>query len=979
MAYPGIENQIANERLREVFEAEGAVAVVGGNSPFLLAGSENVWLVLAGSVEVFAAKCEGGRIAGRKDHFFSAKEGQCLFGMNLEEYGSGHAFQAVGFPGTRVARLHVSRFAELARQDDLRDQVMAGLDDWVTGLLKGLTKDIVPRPKPDILLAASAETPVAAEKTGYPADAVLWTQAQSGQWLYLGTEELGPDPCLLPLNPKSWLQTLTDCRMALYSTRDLLEAGSIWRSLEFFHEKAFQILILNTGLSAADDYNLLLEKAEAERQAGRAGFAELAGIMGKLPFSAAGASDDRAFACCSLVAERLGIELRVPARGRRQAGRTASVEEILRGSRVNLRRVALREEWWKEDNGPLIGFVEADQGPVALLPLAKGRYQMVDPSQGASQIVDRKLAAQLSPFAFTLYRHFDPEPVTGRQLLKFALMGARSDLWRAFIVGSIIGLCALAVPIFTGYIFESVIPQAQRFMLLQIVGILVAFSITNLLFEIPRNMGLLRIEVRAAYALETAMWDRIMRLPIPFFRSYTAGDLAMRGMSLAMIRQIVSSSAVLPTAAAFIFSLLNFPLLFYYQWELAWVVTVSLAVASLVVIALQWLQARYYGEISEIQGRLSGKVLQFIIGISKLRVAGSENRAFAIWARDFSRQKKLTFRAGMLANVQVTFITVFPLVSLIAIFGWIGLFMDDPTTLKMGDFMSFNAAWAALGAAVVQMVTAVGALAQVGPLYRRAKPILEATPEVDLGKNDPGELMGRIEVCHAFFRYTADGPMILKDISLRIEPGEFIAIVGPSGSGKSTLLRLLLGFEIPTSGAVYYDDQDLAEMDLSCIRRNMGVVMQGANLMPGSIFSNIVGARNLTIEDAWEAARMAGLEEDIKQMPMGMHTVVMEGGTTLSGGQRQRLMIARAIVSRPRILIFDEATAALDNRTQAIVNESLKKLKSTRIVVAHRLSTIQDADRVYVVDRGEIVEAGNYQELIGRQGLFAHMAQRQML
>jgi ABC-type bacteriocin/lantibiotic exporter with double-glycine peptidase domain len=296
-----------------------------------------------------------------------------------------------------------------------------------------------------------------------------------------------------------------------------------------------------------------------------------------------------------------------------------------------------------------------------------------------------------------------------------------------------------------------------------------------------------------------------------------------------------------------------------------------------------------------------------------------------------------------------------------------------------GDFMSFNAAWATLGAAIVQLVTAVGAIGQAAPLYNRAKPILEAVPEVDTQKNDPGDLMGRIEVCHVFFRYTADGPMILKDVSIRIEPGEFVAFVGPSGSGKSTLLRMLLGFERPTSGAVYYDDQDLTEMDLACVRRNMGVVMQGANLMPGSIFNNIVGTRPLSIDDAWVAARMAGLEDDIKQMPMGMHTMVMEGGTTLSGGQRQRLMIARAIVSRPRILIFDEATAALDNRTQAIVNESLRKLNSTRVVVAHRLSTIQDADRIYVVDRGEIVETGNHQELIASNGLFAKMARRQML
>ncbi len=966
--------------LARVFESEGHLAVVGGNNPFLLDGINNVWMVLSGSMEVFAAKCENGRIAGRKQHFFSVEPGQCVFGMDLATYGLGQGFQAVGFPGTRVACLPLARFAELSDMDEHRAEAIAILDTWVTNLLKGLTKDIVPRPKADAQLSPSPAISVPRQKIATSAEEVLWLQAEKGECLYLGMEEFGTGQPLLPINPKSWVQTLTDCGFAAHPTADVLAAGSIWRSLEWLYEKAFQMLVLNTGLAAADDYNLLLEKAEAERQAARAGVAELAGIMGKLPFSAAAAvSDDPAFAACNLVADHLGIALRKPTRSRRQAGRTVTFEDILRSSRVNVRKVALRGDWWKEQAGPMVGFLEKDQSPVALLPLSRGGYQVVDPVVGSSRTVNRKLAAELSPFAFMLYRHFGPEPVTGKELVKFALAGARPDLIRSLVLGTIIGLCALAVPIFTGYIFDQVIPQGQRVMLLQLVVILTTFALTNLLFEIPRNMGFLRVEVRGAFALETAMWDRILRLPIPFFRAYTAGDLAMRGMSLAMARQLISSSGAIPIMVGFLFALMNFPLLFYYQSELAWVVVVALLIAGLIAAVLQWLQARHYREMSEIQGKLSGRVLQFVSGISKLRVAGSENRAFAIWARDFARQKKLSFRAGMMANVQIAFITVFPLLSLIAIFAYVGLIMEDPTSLTTGDFMSFNAAWASLGAAVVQLVTAVGAIGQAAPLYSRAKPILEAVPEGDTQKNDPGDLMGRIEVCHVFFRYTPDGPMILKDVSIRIEPGEFVAFVGPSGSGKSTLLRMLLGFERPTSGAVYYDDQDLTEMDLACVRRNMGVVMQGANLMPGSIFNNIVGTRPLTIDDAWVAAKMAGLEDDIKQMPMGMHTMVMEGASTVSGGQRQRLMIARAIVSRPRILIFDEATAALDNRTQAIVNESLRKLNSTRVVVAHRLSTIQDADRIYVVDRGEIVEVGGYKELIASDGLFAKMARRQML
>jgi ABC-type bacteriocin/lantibiotic exporter with double-glycine peptidase domain len=271
----------------------------------------------------------------------------------------------------------------------------------------------------------------------------------------------------------------------------------------------------------------------------------------------------------------------------------------------------------------------------------------------------------------------------------------------------------------------------------------------------------------------------------------------------------------------------------------------------------------------------------------------------------------------------------------------------------------------------------LGTLAVI-PLYEQAKPILTSLPEVDTAKADPGVLAGDIELEHLVFRYQADGPPVLRDVTIRIRAGEFVAFVGPSGSGKSTLLRLLLGFEVPEAGAVYYDGQELAGLDIQSVRRQIGVVLQNGRLMSGDIFTNITGSSPATLDDAWEAARMAGFDEDIKSMPMGMHTVVSEGGGTLSGGQRQRLMIARAIVQRPRILFFDEATSALDNRTQSIVSTSLDRLQATRIVVAHRLSTIVHADRIYVVEAGRVVQSGTYEQLISQDGLFAELAARQL-
>jgi ABC-type bacteriocin/lantibiotic exporter with double-glycine peptidase domain len=298
--------------------------------------------------------------------------------------------------------------------------------------------------------------------------------------------------------------------------------------------------------------------------------------------------------------------------------------------------------------------------------------------------------------------------------------------------------------------------------------------------------------------------------------------------------------------------------------------------------------------------------------------------------------------------------------------------------LTTGEFLAFNAAFGQFLTAVLQLSASIVSVLSIVPLYERAKPILQTLPEVDQAKSDPGELSGNIEVSHLAFRYRPDTPLVLKDISMNIPAGEFVAFVGASGCGKSTLFRLLLGFEQPESGSVYYDGQELQQLDVQAVRRQMGVVLQNGKLLSGDIFTNLVGSSPLTVDDAWEAARMAGFDQDIRQMPMGMHTVVSEGGGGLSGGQRQRLMIARAIVAKPRILLFDEATSALDNQTQAIVSKSLEELKATRIVIAHRLSTIIHADRIFVLDKGVVVQSGTYDTLIQQEGLFAELAKRQL-
>jgi NHLM bacteriocin system ABC transporter ATP-binding protein len=446
-------------------------------------------------------------------------------------------------------------------------------------------------------------------------------------------------------------------------------------------------------------------------------------------------------------------------------------------------------------------------------------------------------------------------------------------------------------------------------------------------------------------------------------------------MGINTIREMIAG-ATLSSLLTGGFSIFSFAVIYYYSVQLGLLATLMAAIIIGVTLVGGYFQLRYQRRETELLGRVSSLVLQMLTGIAKLRAAGAEMRAFAVWAEQYSVQKSNAIKAQSAANAVAVFNSASGVLTYMVIFASVAYFMGG--SISTGEFVAFNTAFAQFLLASTGITTAVVTILQAAPFYERAKPILRTLPETDTTSPDPGELRGRVEVHHVYFRYDPDGPPVLDDVSLRAEPGEFVAIVGPSGAGKSSLLRQLLGFEEPESGSVFFDDHDLAGLNVQTVRHQMGVVLQNGRLMSGTVYQNIAGVSQLTMEGAWEAARMAGLDRDIEMMPMGMFTFLGEGASTISGGQRQRLMIARAIASRPRILLFDEATSALDNRTQAIVSASLENLKATRLVIAHRLSTIINADRIYVLVAGRIVQSGTYAELMDQEGPFKDLAMRQI-
>jgi NHLM bacteriocin system ABC transporter ATP-binding protein len=964
----------------DILKGEGSPRPVAGNNPLALDRPDDVWLVTAGRLDVFAVLPVRDGVPGPRVHLFPMKPGKVLFGL-------GPNVLAVGGPGCQVVRVSRERFAELAVQQDLSRPFAALLDDWLCSIADGVARGRPPRRA--MLLEAGSETPLPEHGAVVPAVDVLWVRHAQGSSYFMGRSEhkLTGDGGLFPLAFPGWLASAeSKTVLAAQPTGAVLGDAAIWSYVDRFHRIILACVAANAVDAERAERGRFRRRREFERRLSQTTLSRLAGVVAPpeegeddlepADNRAALADDDPLLAACRLVGARLGVVIQAPMIVGDRRMRSDPILDVARASRVRFRRVRLAGDWHRRDNGPLLAFHGEEEQPVALLPLGPSSYQMADPAARTRQPVTAAVARSLAPFAYSFYRPFPPGPLTPGGLVRFALRATRRQDWLAVLLmglgGSLIGMFT---PVAVGWIFGSLIPGAERGNLLLVVAALLVGAISIALFQFTRGLAMLRLEGRMDGAVEAAVWDRLLNLPAPFFRRYAAGDLAYRALGIGEMRQVLTDVG-LSVLLSFVFSLAYFGLLFYYDSRLAGLACVLFAAALLAVAVSAWVQLRFQRGVYHVRGRVAGLVLQLITGVARLRLAGAEDRALAVWAGDFSVQKRLAFRARAAANVLAAFNAALPALATAALFAVVASSTADRPSL--GAFLAFYAAFMQVLTSAVLMAQVIGYAVQVVPLYERARPILETPPEVDPAKAAPGDLNGDVELSHVSFRYQAEGPLILDDVSIRVRAGEFVAFVGPSGAGKSTIMRLLLGFETPESGAIYYDREDLAGLDRQALRRQIGVVLQDGKLTPGDIFTNIVGSAPLTLEDAWEAAHLAGLEDDVHDMPMGMKTVVSESGGTLSGGQRQRLMIARAVVSRPRILLLDEATSALDNRTQAAVSQSLERLKATRIVVAHRLSTIRNADCIYVFDGGRVVQRGRYAELMQRPGLFADLARRQL-
>lgn len=967
------------------------VRSAGSNAPLLLVDPDTAWRVVEGQLDVFVVPVANGAITGSREFLFQAAPGDVLFGTAIHSAES-IALVAVGGADSAVAPLSLEDLRGFALE---QPQLSASIiDRFVRSIssafaVRGLPRiDTMAEIDGDIVLAPG--TTIGSRRD------VLWTQVQSGCVRALGEESLSltADSHAFPLSPGGWLDCEEESGRALLratTTEPLLTSGQVWEALAAFQDCVLAWASLVHARGDASRLSQLRSRIEADHGAHRDAISSMASVMTSGQQRADRKKGIPLLAAMEMVGAQLGIKFRSPGAQFVVTDPYGAARAIALASSVGQRRVMMPPGWWKQDVGPLLGFLEmrmvsmdgssggndTELLPVALLPAGKGTYEIVNPETGSRSVITEQLAQHIGAFGVQFYRGLPNTKLRFKDLWRFAMFGLHQDARMILAMGVAGSVLGLVLPLLTAYLFDEVIPSADAPALTNVFIALVVATLAGAAFEQTSTMAVLRLRTRMGSALQMAVIDRLLRLPATFFRKYTVGDLGQRAFGINTIGNKLGTTTVAAALSGLV-SVTSFVLLVYYSVPLALLalallavnITVSAVVARLIVVDMR--------EYQEASGKLSGLVLQLLGGIAKLRVSATEARAFARWSAAFRRQQAVSFKVNIFSmNVDV-FHTVLGIASTLTIYAFYSRMAATPTGgLSTGQFLAFSAAFGSFIAAGTSLSETAVTVLRLLPTWERARPLLDAEPEVDFFKPDPGELSGRIEVSQVSFSYTPDGPTVLHDVSLEAKPGEFIALVGPSGSGKSTLLRILLGFEKQRTGSVRFDGHDTTTVDINAVRRQIGVVLQNSSLSAGDIYHNIVGASALSVDEAWEAARMAGMEEDLQAMPMGMHTIVSEGGGALSGGQRQRLLIARALVTRPRILFFDEATSALDNRTQRIVSDSVDRLHATRVVLAHRLSTIRNADRIFVMEAGRLVESGTYDQLMERGGLFATMAARQ--
>ncbi len=961
----------------------GASVPCAGNLPLKLDDPASVWFIERGAVNLFLIELKDGVEQAAPQHLLSLESGWLLPGVAPDERGNDEdttlSLIAKGSPGTLLKRLPASSLSDVSPAE-LAEQT----DTWLTAVADALAR-FVSRPPRPTALAEPGLTQTLPPCTLSVRRGVVWvSEPPLGASLFMGIADpaehagaSGPHEALIPLTRTSWLTLFDEVTLSGESSETLAQQGTLLPALASFHSVAFDLERLNRRLAVVDDANLERARTTSRRLAEKAARQSLFNIY-DLPIDRDANVEDRALAdALQIIGRHEGIDFKIPERSS-PSDSPVGLVDVLDASGVRARRVRFTSErkWWRGDSNAMLAFRGEDGQPVALLPGMFGSYREVDPVSKRRVRITAGRAGALGEKAWVFYRPLPSGTVEPADLLRIALRGSAAELARLVIAGLPGGLIKLLPALALGFVANQVMAGETAGALYAMAVALAGFGLLGALLHVFQSTAMMRLEGRSASRVEAAFWDRLMRLPPSILHRHPSGDLAMSGMTFQNLRDGLHG-VVADSLLSIIFLLPALVLIFFYDATLGTVALVFSLASLLITVVLGLRQIPPYGRMIGAARRVAGRLFQIVGGIGKLRVENAEGSAFAIWARDYREQKRAELELGALEGHSRAFGAALPFVA-----GGVLLFATvemGTGNVPVGDFLVVYTVFIAFQSAIARLGESFGTVAAMLPAFDQMRPLLAAVPESDVEGQPVEYLGGELLFDRISFRYDPDGPLILDDVTIRARPGEFVAIAGESGAGKSTLFRLALGIDRPTAGAVYYDGRDLRHLNLKQVRRKIGAVPQSVGLHPLDLWDNLVGHRDeVANEEVWKAVRIAEVESEIKSMPMGMMTMVGTSGAVLSGGESQRVTIARSVIGSPRIMLFDEATNWLDNESQAKVMRNLTALTSTRIVIAHRLSTLEQADHIYVLQAGRVVQSGSFSELMEVDGVFKELVKRQI-
>jgi ABC-type bacteriocin/lantibiotic exporter with double-glycine peptidase domain len=935
------------------------------HAPLMLHEPGRRWIVAAGEVTLFILRPASGPAGeGARRYLGTVPAGGMICGIGTDDAGATPI--AVGTAETRLTPLDP---AVLLAEEGGARRLADGIQAWTRALAEGIARPMLPRPRADVAVSEGLQplrpgpgATLAAR--GRP----VWARLTGGSFLLFGLERVSG---LVPLPAEAWLTGGGGTVEPVGAEQAVLDAG--WEAgLEAFNAACLGAMPAALALDAADEINRLRLRSarDAEAEADRA--ASFGAILGTETAEAEVGDGDPLMPVFRLVAAEFGLRAKRPVRVRRlDVDAVSTLEELARATGLRLRPVRLENAWWTEDQGPLLGRLK-DGTPVALLR-RRGRY-LLHVAGARPRPVDPGLAELVAPLAQAPVLPLPAKKLTMMDLLTAGMGGSGADVTTLVVLLLLGAALGQAVPLATGVAFSLLIPGGHLSELAQLGAALALVAGVSWIAKIGGEIARARVEARAGPALHAAIWDRVLRFPLSVFTKQTVGETSARATAAVNIAmQLRAFGFVLATAIATILS--SLAMMLVAQPVPALIALGLLLIQVAVANLFGWLQARAFATGEALSGLADAMVFQIVSGLVKLRLAGAEARAQGVWATRFAEMRRRMTAARSIGNAYDAFAAGFAVISTAAAFWMIATLQRvEPGEVppSLAAVMTFISAYGLMVAAGTQLARAMFGLWFLLPSVKFAKPLMEQLPETDSGRVDPGRLSGAIELSNLTFRYPGAEAPVFAGLTLRIDAGEFVAIVGRSGAGKSTLVRLLLGLEEPVSGAIYLDGQDLRSLDLAVLRRQVATVLQAGRVPPGSIRDAVRGLTEADDREVWGALDRAALGADVRAMPMGLETMLTDAGRVLSGGQVQRLLLARAFLQKPAIMIMDEATSALDNVTQRATMRAVRGMPATRIVIAHRLSTIRHADRIIVLDAGRIAEMGSFDQLLARKGGIFH-------